>query len=142
MAALLDGDATIAVVPAIAGTGGIGKTMLAAEFAHRSRERFPGGVFWLDMQDPKGVATQVAACAGPGGLHLPGHAAWSFEQQIAAVKNAWCQPERRLLIFDNLEDPMLLQWRPSGGGSRVLGSFCQSAFRYQAAAAACERRRR
>jgi hypothetical protein len=122
LAALLDKKDTIAVVPAIAGTGGIGKTMLAAEFAHRYRERFPGGLFWLNMENPAGVATQVAAFAGPGGLNLHGYAAWSVEQQIAAVKHAWKQPDRRLLILDSLEDPALLDWHPSDGSS--LTSSC------------------
>ncbi len=31
----------------VLGMGGIGKTQLAAEFAHRYKERFPAGVFWM-----------------------------------------------------------------------------------------------
>ena len=31
----------------VLGMGGIGKTQLAAEFAHRYKERFAGGVFWM-----------------------------------------------------------------------------------------------
>jgi hypothetical protein len=40
----------VAVVPAITGTGGIGKTQLASQFAHKYKNRFPGGVFWLNME--------------------------------------------------------------------------------------------
>jgi hypothetical protein len=37
------------------------------------------------------------------------------------VLQAWNEPARRLLVFDNLEDPKLLRaWRPSSGGARVL----------------------
>ncbi|MCG8348992.1 MAG: tetratricopeptide repeat protein, partial [Chloroflexales bacterium] len=121
-AILLDGAGqTAALLPAITGLGGIGKTQLAAEFTHRYRDRFPGGVFWLNMAQPETVAGQVAACAGPGGLDLPGWPALDFDARIAAVKRAWNEPTIRLLVFDNLEDPGLLStWRPAGGGTRVL----------------------
>ncbi|NNJ10577.1 tetratricopeptide repeat protein [Chloroflexales bacterium ZM16-3] len=116
-----EGNGTAAVLPAIAGTGGIGKTQLASEFAHRHRDQFPGGVFWLSMAEEDAVATQVAAAGGPGRLDLPGWAGLDFEGKIAAVRRAWAEPTRRLLVFDNLEDPKLLQnWRPIGGGARVL----------------------
>ncbi|MCG8353692.1 MAG: hypothetical protein MI924_38500, partial [Chloroflexales bacterium] len=121
-AILLDPSAqTAALLPAITGLGGIGKTQLAAEFTHRYRERFPGGVFWLNMAQPETVAGQIAACAGPGGLDLPGWPALDFDARIAAVCKAWNEPTIRLLVFDNLEDPALLRtWRPAGGGTRVL----------------------
>jgi tetratricopeptide (TPR) repeat protein len=109
------------VAPAITGMGGIGKTQLASEFAHRYRDQFPGGVFWLNMADPTGVASQVAACAGPGGLHLPAYTGLDIDGQIAATMAAWREPMVRLVVFDNLEDPTLLDtWRPTGGGCRVL----------------------
>jgi tetratricopeptide (TPR) repeat protein len=119
---LLDGPVqTAALLPAITGLGGIGKTQLAAEFTHRYRDCFPGGVFWLTMAQPETVAGQVAACVGPGGLDLPGWQALDFAARIAAVRKAWNAPTRRLLVFDNLEDPGLLStWRPAGGGTRVL----------------------
>lgn len=120
---LVEGDAggTAAVLPTVSGTGGIGKTQLATEFAHKYRDAFPGGVFWLNMEQADHVANQVAACAGPGGLELPGWEAMGFDDRIAAVRRAWTAPVRRLIVFDNLEEPGLLaKWRPAGGGARVL----------------------
>ncbi len=60
------------------GMGGVGKTSLAVEFAHRYGRYFAGGVFWIDCADPERVPLdnarrvprryQAAAtrAAGPG----------------------------------------------------------------------------
>src|SRR6266542_5349733 len=117
---LLRPDASVALVPAVAGTGGIGKTQLAIEFAHHYCNQFPGGVFWLTMTDDASVRTQLVDYAGPRGLNLSGWPAMGYDDRIAAVRAAWQQPHIRLLIFDNLEDPALLAWRPTSGGCRVL----------------------
>ncbi|MFV9505957.1 MAG: hypothetical protein AB4911_15505 [Oscillochloridaceae bacterium umkhey_bin13] len=112
---------TVAVLPAVSGTGGIGKTQLASEFAHVYADQFPGGVFWLNMAEATTVASQVAAAGGPGRLDLPGWSGLAFDDQVAAVKRAWAEPVRRLLVFDNLEEFALLKvWRPASGGARVL----------------------
>jgi tetratricopeptide (TPR) repeat protein len=114
---LLDAEQSVAVV----GTGGLGKTQLVTEYAHAARDRYPGGVFWLNMEQAEGIAGQVAALAGPGGLNLPQAPALDFAGKVAAVRAAWTEPVVRLLIFDNLEDPKVWQeWQPSGGGARVL----------------------
>jgi Tfp pilus assembly protein PilF len=106
---------------AVVGAGGLGKTQLAVEYAHRHRAAYPGGVCWLLMDPPEGIAGQVAALAGPEGLDLPGAAGLDFAGKLAAVRRAWQGPDARLLIFDNLEDPAVLrEWRPAGGGARVL----------------------
>ena len=118
---LLGPEGATTAVPALAGTGGIGKTQLASEFAHRYRDNFPGGVFWLAMEQPDAIASQVAAAGGPGGLDLPGWAGQDFDARLAAVRRAWAEPAARLTVFDNLEEPRLLQeWRPRGGAARLL----------------------
>jgi tetratricopeptide (TPR) repeat protein len=117
LADLLTGDAPVAII----GMAGVGKTMLAAAFAHQRQAAFPGGIFWLNMEQPDLIAGQVAACAGPGGLDLPDFPALSFDERIARVRAAWNSPLRRLIVLDNLEDPDLLgRWQPTGSGARVL----------------------
>src|SRR5437868_1620294 len=68
--ARLNAELQVGAPIAVAGTGGLGKTQLAVEYAHQARAAFPGGIFWLAMAQPEGVAAQVVACAGPGGLGL------------------------------------------------------------------------
>ena len=121
LADLLTGDTPVAPALAIVGMAGVGKTMLAAAFAHQRQKDFPGGIFWLNMEQPDLIAGQVAACAGPGGLDLPDFPALSFDERIARVRAAWNSPLRRLIVLDNLEDPNLLgRWQPTGSGTRVL----------------------
>jgi len=107
----------------IAGPGGMGKTFLAGAYAHRYKDEYPGGVFWLSIADAvdADVEAQVAACGGPGGLALPGWDALDQAGKAAAVRVAWQSEERRLLILDNLEEPKKLsRWRPTTGGCQVL----------------------
>lgn len=99
-ALLGEGSKIAAVLPAIAGIGGIGKTQLASEFAHRYRNDFPGGVFWLNMAQTETVAAQVAAAGGPEGLDLPGWSELDFEAKVVAVRRAWNEPVRRLIVFN------------------------------------------
>ncbi|GIX26103.1 MAG: hypothetical protein KatS3mg122_3334 [Caldimonas sp.] len=116
-----DSPSVTVITPVVHGTAGVGKSQLAVMVAYHTRDRFPGGVFWLNMADADGIAAQVAACGGPDGLNLPGWAGLALADQVAAVRRAWQEPVPRLLIFDNLEDPRLLaEWRPVAGGARVL----------------------
>jgi tetratricopeptide (TPR) repeat protein len=124
LARLLHTGSTAAIGPiaAATGLGGIGKTQLASEFAHRYGQYFVGGVFWLSLAEADVVPNEVVACGLSGGLDLPeGFATQPLESQIALVLARWQLPIPRLLIFDNCEDEQLLaQWRPSSGGCRVL----------------------
>jgi len=121
LATLLMTDGAVALSPVVAGMAGVGKTLLAATFARQHQAAFPGGIFWLNMEQPDRIDGQVASCAGPAGLDLLEFPALAFAERIAHVQAAWNSPVRRLLVFDNLEDPALLErWQPTGGGARVL----------------------
>jgi tetratricopeptide (TPR) repeat protein len=81
-----------------------------------------GGVFWLNFANPAAVATEVAACGGPGALALhPEFHTLPLAAQVELVLATWQSPLLRLLVFDNCEEETLLaQWRPPHGGCRVL----------------------
>ncbi len=112
------------------GIGGIGKTQLAVEFAHRYGTYFAGGVFWIACANPAQIATEVAACGGPGVLELfTANAGLTRDEQVALVRHHWHSPVPRLLIFDNCDDSadgrpgdaLLAEWLPPPtSGCRVL----------------------
>ncbi|HEY1014034.1 MAG TPA: tetratricopeptide repeat protein [Herpetosiphonaceae bacterium] len=124
LARTLHGGARMTIGPkaAVTGLGGIGKTSVAVEIAHRYGSYFAGGVFWLSFADPAAIPAEIAACGGPGLLDLhPSYGELKQDEQLALVREAWQRPIPRLLIFDNAEDPQLVQqWAPSSGGCRVL----------------------
>jgi tetratricopeptide (TPR) repeat protein len=117
LARLLKGGkaAAIGQVAAATGLGGIGKTQLANEFAHRYGQFFAGGVYWLNFADPQAIPAEVAACSPPQ------QEGFELEAQVKQVLVAWQSALPRLLIFDNCEEQFLLeQWLPKAGASRVL----------------------
>jgi len=59
-----------ALMPAISGVGGIGKTQVAIQFAHQYRERYPGGVFWISAEQTETIELQLALCGARAGLGL------------------------------------------------------------------------
>jgi len=114
--------ASFAAVIAATGTGGIGKTQLTIEFAHRYGQYFAGGTYWLNFSDTDGVPAEVAACPTADLLRTrPDFEALELEAQVHLVRAEWQKPVPRLLIFDNCEDEELLdRWRPATGGCRLL----------------------
>ncbi|MCA9982831.1 MAG: tetratricopeptide repeat protein [Anaerolineales bacterium] len=119
LARLLQAPGSVVVVQ---GMGGVGKSQLASEFAHRYGHFFPGGVFWLSFADPAGVANEVAAC-GPSSLlpQHPGFAELPLPEQAAWVRQGWDRPVPRLLVFDSCEDVVLFErWQPLHPACRII----------------------
>lgn len=112
----------VGVHAAVTGLGGVGKTQLAIEYAHRYGNRYPGGVFWLNMENADNAINEVASCGGPGGMNLPNFNELKTPEQATAVRKQWEEGEQAsLLIFDNAENPEVVKhWRPVTGHCSVL----------------------
>jgi hypothetical protein len=84
------------------GTGGIGKTALAAEVARRQRWHFPGGVLWLDCSASPALDTLLNRLGAFAGLAVeqiePDRKPTAVRQALALLD------DRYLVVFDNAED--------------------------------------
>ena len=115
---LVPGAEATALTQSISGLGGIGKTQVAVEYAHRYGEYYEA-VLWIqaDSQETATVA-YLQLASQVLGLREQQKA----EQQIAEVK-CWLQKHHGwLLIFDNVEDPeaILSTFIPSKHRGSVL----------------------
>ncbi|HEV7919957.1 MAG TPA: TIR domain-containing protein, partial [Thermoanaerobaculia bacterium] len=116
LARALATDSAAAVVQAISGLGGVGKTQIAVEYAYRSRSDYQL-VWWIRSELPTTLASDYGALAAP--LGLP--SAVDQPVIVAAVK-AWLELHQGwLLIFDNVEKPEdVAPYLPSGRAGQVI----------------------
>ena len=114
---LLAGRAT--VVQALHGMGGVGKTQLAAEYAHRCAGSYDLA-WWINAEHAGLIADQVADLGQALGC-VPAGA--GSEAARAAVLAELRQHGRWLLIFDNARAPAdVAPWLPGDGGHVLITS--------------------
>ena len=106
---------------ALVGMGGVGKTQLAAEYAHRHRSEYPAGVYWVNAAAPLvaqlATFTEKLALPVEKGLGLREEAASEAEgpiQRLLAFEAYLRENPGALVIFDNIADPLTLRDRAAG----------------------------
>jgi len=108
-----------AVVQAFQGMGGVGKTQLAIEYAHRFAESYDL-VWWVDAERAGLMGDQFAALGGALGCVEPGASAGVVR---VAVLGELHHRGRWLLVFDNVQNPADISgWLPGGGGHVLITS--------------------
>ena len=108
-----------AVVQALLGMGGIGKTQLATEYAHRFADSYDLA-WWINAEQGGLIGDQVAALGLALGCVQPGDGADAVR---TAVLSELRHRGRWLLIFDNAEYPAdVAPWLPGGGGHVLITS--------------------
>jgi hypothetical protein len=108
-----------AVVQALHGLGGVGKTQLALEYAYRHADAYDL-VWWINADQAGLVGEQYAALAAELGLVAPCADAASA---VGALRAHLRGCGRWLLVFDDAESPAELRdWLPAGPGHVMITS--------------------
>ena len=108
-----------AVVQALQGMGGVGKTQLAMEYAYRFASGYDV-VWWIAAEQAGLIGEQVAALATELGCAEPGT---DMGGARLAVFGELRRRDRWLLVFDNAESPEgLAGWLPGGAGHVLITS--------------------
>ncbi|MCX5358015.1 hypothetical protein OG864_04780 [Streptomyces sp. NBC_00124] len=103
-------------VQALHGRGGVGKTQLAIEYARRFAGEYELA-WWIPAEDLALIPDQLAQLAARTGAAPAGT---SPAEAVEALRGQLRTRPRRLLIFDNAEDPAALTLYLPGGGEHVL----------------------
>jgi DNA-binding SARP family transcriptional activator len=111
------GGATL-VVQALYGLGGVGKTQLALEYAHRFAADYDL-VWWIDAEEPVLIPDQLAALAARLDVPAGGTVVDTVDRLLAELRHR----ARWLLVFDNAERPAdVADFRPGGPGHVLITS--------------------
>ena len=116
----LDAAVTKGLVGVVSGPGGLGKTALVVDWAHRAEAAFPDGQLFLDMRggrrSPKDVVAAALVSLGVAPADVPAR----LDDRMALYRTV--VHDRRLLVVadDAGTVAQVLAVVPSGPGSRLV----------------------
>jgi MinD-like ATPase involved in chromosome partitioning or flagellar assembly len=122
---LLAGGPTVVLAQALYGLGGVGKTQVALEYAHRFMADYDL-VWWISAEGSDEIASSLAELALRLGIQIGDDVVEAAHASLEELRRS--DPVRRwLLIFDNADDPRELQrYLPTGPGHVVVTSRDQA----------------
>ncbi|HEX8347656.1 MAG TPA: FxSxx-COOH system tetratricopeptide repeat protein, partial [Actinoplanes sp.] len=118
---LVNSGQTAVLLPrAFYGLGGVGKTQLAIEYAHRRKNEFDL-VWWVAAEDPAEIRRSLVQLAELVGEPQAGDTNSTIQRVLAALNRPREQYRNWLVVFDNVGDPSTVEGLlPSPQKGRVL----------------------
>jgi tetratricopeptide (TPR) repeat protein len=108
--------AAVVQTQAVHGLGGVGKTQLAIEYAHRFADAYDL-VWWMPAEQPASLTAALASLARRLGVPQSADVA----EMVLKLWEALRQRDRWLLIYDNAENAGDIEpYRPPAGSGHVL----------------------
>jgi CO dehydrogenase nickel-insertion accessory protein CooC1 len=121
---LAGGGRAVVVAQALYGLGGVGKTQLALEYAHRFMADYDL-VWWVPSERTEETSGALAELARKMGLKVGDNVAEAAEAALEELRRD--TTPHWLLIFDNADDPKQLEpYLPTGAGHVLITSRNQA----------------